>query len=115
LTIIVHLLLFEPELSNLSIFTAAVGFKPSYKSSVDLLYHDYLQHRTSQDLWAVGLAPLLTGAAHAWAVRLDLILGYEEMHHVNLALALGYFIPGKPFPATSDPSFFIRLEMQLAF
>lgn len=107
--------LFAPELSNLSIFTAGVGFKPSYKSSVDLLYHYYLQHKASEDLRDVGLGATPDGHSKRLGSEIDLILGYEEISNVDLALAFGYFIPGKAFPAKSDHSLFIRLEMQLAF
>ena len=35
----------EPELSNLLIGTAAIGVRPTPRSSVDLVYHYYAQHR----------------------------------------------------------------------
>ncbi|MFB3068799.1 MAG: alginate export family protein, partial [Acidobacteriota bacterium] len=36
--------LFDPELSNLQVFTAGIGFRPIVKSSVDVVYHHYTQH-----------------------------------------------------------------------
>jgi hypothetical protein len=107
--------LFDPELSNLSIFTAGVGFKPSYTSSVDLLYHYYLQHKASQDLRDVGLDATPNGRSKRLGSEIDLVLGYGEIRNVDLALALGYFIPSKAFPVGSDHGFFIRLEMKWAF
>jgi hypothetical protein len=33
----------DPELSNLLIFTGGIGIRPTRRSSIDLVYHHYLQ------------------------------------------------------------------------
>lgn len=98
----------------MSIFTAGIGIKPTEDSSVDLVYHYYLQHKASEDLRNVAIDADPTGRSRSLGSEIDLIIGYEEFEDIELALALGYFIPGDAF-SESDNAFFARLEIQYNF
>lgn len=84
---------YVPELSNLSIFIAGTGIKPTEDSSVDLVYHYYLQYKASEDPGDAAIDADPTGQSRNLGKEIDLIIGYEEIRDVELALALGYFIP----------------------
>jgi alginate production protein len=110
--------LFDPELSNLSIFTAGAGIKPTEESSIDLVYHYYLQDKASASLQDVGIDAEPDGRSKRLGSEVDLIVGYVHEGTVNtfeLALALGYFIPDKAFPPGSENSFLTKLVVQFEF
>lgn len=107
--------LFDPELSNLSIFTSGVGIKLTEESSMDLVYHYYLQHKASESLRDVRIGADPNGRSKRLGSEIDLIVGFEEIQNVELKLSLGYFIPDKAFPTESDNSFLAKLEIQCSF
>lgn len=105
--------LFDPELSNMSIFTVATGINLTEESSIDLVYHYYLQQKTSDSLRDVGIEAEPDGESKSLGSEIDLILGYEGSF--ELALKLGYFIPGNAFSSESENSFLTKLEMTYQF
>ena len=110
--------LFDPELSNLSIVTGGVGIRPTEESSIDLVYHHYLQHKPSDGLRNARIDADPDGISRALGREMDLIIGFEgfeEIHPVELKLVFGYFIPGKAFPAGSDSSVLTNFEIQYSF
>lgn len=110
--------LFDPELSNLSIITAAVGIKPTETSSIDLVYHSYHQEKASDSLSDVGIDITPDGLSRNLGNEFDLITGYEYEgieNNFELALMLGYFIPGQAFPSRSENSFLTKLVVQFEF
>ncbi|MGH7792080.1 MAG: alginate export family protein [Thermodesulfobacteriota bacterium] len=107
--------LLDPELSNLSIFTAGTGINLTEESSIDLVYHYYLQHKASDSLRDVGIDADPDGQSKRLGSEIDLILGYEGTNGLELALKLGYFIPGEAFPSDSENGFLTRLEIQYEF
>ena len=110
--------LFDPELSNLSIFTAGAGIKPTEESSIDLVYHYYLQDKASVSLQDVGIDAEPDGQSKRLGSEIDLIVGYVHEGTENIfevALALGYFIPDKAFPSESENSFLTKLVIQFEF
>jgi len=107
--------LFDPELSNLSIFTGGIGVKLSEESSIDLVYHYYLQHKASDNLRNVRIDADPDGSSRRLGSEIDLIIGFEEVQNVELKLSLSYFIPGQAFPAESDSSFLANFEIQYNF
>ncbi|MGH7801422.1 MAG: alginate export family protein [Thermodesulfobacteriota bacterium] len=109
--------LFDPELSNLSIFTAGAGINPTEESSIDLVYHYYLQDKASVNLRDVGIDAAPDGRSKRLGSEVDLVIGYVNEGIENtfeLALSLGYFIPGKAFPE-SENSFLTKLVIQFEF
>ncbi len=110
--------LFDPELSNLSIFTAGVGINPTEESSIDLVYHYYLQDKASDSLRDVGIEGDPDGQSKRLGSEIDLIIGYVNEGTENifeLAFVLGYLIPGKAFPSESENSFLTKLVIQFEF
>lgn len=108
--------LFDPELINLLIFTAGAGIKLMEESSIDLVYHCYLQDKASDSLREVGIDANPDGRSKKLGSEIDLIIGYEGIeNNLELALMLGYFIPGKAFPSESENSFLTRLVIQFEF
>ena len=106
--------LFDPELSNLQIFTAGIGVRPTRRSSIDLVYHYYLQHKASDEIRDTSIDADPTGRSKKLGTEIDLIFGYEEIRNLELKLALGYFIPGKAFP-NADNAFFTGVEIEWNF
>lgn len=100
---------------NLAIFTTGVGIKPSRQSSLDPVYHYYPQHNASDEIRDSALEAEPTGKNRSLGSEIDLVVGYEEIRNVEIALMLGYFMPAKAFPAASRHSFFAKLELQLNF
>jgi alginate production protein len=108
--------LLDPELSNLSILTIGAGVQPTERSSVDLVFHYYLQHHRSTPLGDTRLAIEPTGRSRALGTEIDLILGLEQLfERIDAKLAVGYFMPGRAFPAGADDALFVSLEIQFAF
>ncbi|MCI0453363.1 MAG: alginate export family protein [Candidatus Dadabacteria bacterium] len=109
--------LFDPELSNLSIFTAGAGIKLTEESSIDLVYHYYLQDKASDSLRDVGIDAEPDGRSKRLGSEIDLVLGYateEIKNNIELALVLGYFIPDKAFPESQN-SFLTKVIIQFEF
>jgi alginate production protein len=106
--------LFDPELSNPQIFTAGIGIRPTRRSSIDLVYHYYLQHKASEGFRDAEIEADPSGRSKRLGSEIDLIIGYEELRNVEMKLALGYFIPGKAFPK-ADNAFFTGLEVEINF
>lgn len=107
--------LLDPELSNLSIFTAGTGINMTEESSIDLVYHYYLQQKASDSLRDAGIDADPDGQSKRLGSEIDLVIGYEGTNGLELALKLGYFIPGEAFPSESENGFLTRLEIQYEF
>lgn len=106
----------DPELSNLMIFTAGFGVKPSPRSSLDLVYHYDLQHEAAPRIREDELDARPTGRSRRLGSEVDLIVGYREVQNFDTALVLGYFIPDDAFPGTTDdPAFLANLELRFSF
>ena len=103
----------EPELSNMTILTAAVGFRPTDKSSVDLVYHYYLQNEQVDELRDTNLDIDPNGDSRDLGHGLDLIIGYDEIENLQIDGVLGVFLPGRAFD-NADPAFVGSIEFKLA-
>jgi len=107
-------ILFDPELSNLSIFTAGLGFRPLPKSSMDVVYHHYEQNTRSSSLRDIDVKGDLTGTSTNVGDEIDLIVGYREIQNFRVRLRTGYFIPGSAF-VQGDSAFEGRLDVLWSF
>jgi len=106
---------FDPELSNMSIFTLGLGARPTAEVSVDLIYHYYVQDEASEELRDSALDAEPTGESRRLGNEFDLVLGFEEIGEFRVRGFLGYFIPGRAFETGADNAFFVRLEAQYEF
>ena len=89
--------LLRPELSNLNIVTAAVGLPMLKNSSVELLYHRYRLTRAADSLRDVRIDADLTGKNRAVGQEVDLVFGFREWTHVDLAITLATFKSGSAY------------------
>ncbi len=107
---------FDPELSNLSIFTLGLAVHPTEESSIDLVYHYYRQNKAVDELRDSNLEVDPDGVHRTLGQALDLILGYEsEDERVELSLILGQFFPGAAFPNDASAGFFGGFEFKYQF
>ncbi len=109
--------LFDPELSNMSIFTAGIGVNPTEEtSSIELVYHYYIQTEARDSLADTGIDADPDGRNKSLGSEIDLVLGYEdEESGFAAALVLGYFIPGIAFAPDSENGFLANLTLEYRF
>jgi len=107
---------FDPELSNLSIITAAIGVNPTEETSIDLVYHYYRQAKASEEIRESAIDADPDGINKSLGNEIDLILGYEGFgERVAFGLFFGYFIPGDAFPSDSGNAFLTKILMEYEF
>lgn len=106
----------DPELSNLAIFTAGIGVRPSERFSLDLVYHYYLQHRASNALRNAGIHAEPSGRSRRLGGEVDFIVALVEIfNRVDVKAALGYFVPGAAYPGGTDEAWVVNAEVQFRF
>jgi len=94
-------LLLDPELSNLGVATAGIGFSLLRSSSLDLVYHAYHLPEPATELRDAGIEAELTGVQRRLGDAVDLVLALEEWERFELTLAAGVFRAGRAFGAHS--------------
>jgi alginate production protein len=104
----------DPELSNITIYTAAIGFRPTEKSSFDVIYHHYEQDELAAALRDSSLDIDPNGLDRELGSALDLVLAHREIENVRLEAVLGVFFPGDAFP-DADKAFFTGIEARYSF
>lgn len=87
----------DPELSNLRILTAGVGFRPLKKVSIDVLYHSYEQQFALDELRDSDLSTDPNGMATDIGYEWDLVAGFKNRKNIETKFILGYFKPGEAF------------------
>lgn len=89
----------DPELSNLQILTAAVGFRPAPNISVDLVYHRYKTNKLASDLRSALTAEMNQDSSRPSKEvgdALDIVIGFRNLFGVRrlgLDLRAGLFFP----------------------
>lgn len=108
---------FDPELSNLAILTAAVGIRPTPRSSIDLIFHRYTQHKATDTLRDSQLDADPSGLSRNLGREIDLVFGYRkrEGRKVGGLFTVGHFTPGPAFPAATKKGLFARFELKFEF
>ena len=107
--------LMDPELSNMSIWYGGVGIRPTRKSSIDLVYHDYRQVEASDDIRDSDLDTDPNGMDKDLGRELDLVIGYQEIKNLKTELVVAYFWPGDAFSDDADDALFAGLQMRYNF
>ncbi|EHD22213.1 MULTISPECIES: alginate export family protein [Brenneria] len=112
---------FDPQLTNMHILTAGVGFNITPRATVDLVYHHYRQDK---------LAPLADNAAElsprddqrstrTLGSELDLVVGWEPRDNIKVESAVGWFRPSERFRTPSGPrsadAYSAWLEVEVGF
>ena len=106
--------LFDPELSNMAIYTAGLGFRPTSKSSIDLVYHWYHQAVAVPGLRDVRIGADPNGIDTDLGSELDVIIGIREIKNLRIELVGAVFFPGGAFPG-ADNAYLAELEIKYLF
>jgi alginate production protein len=106
---------FDPELSNLRIFTAGYSFRPTEKSSVDLVGHYYLQDVAAAEVRNAGLGVTPTGRSTRLGSELDLIIGFREWKNADLRVVFAAFIPDDALSPVIRTSYFAGVDLEVSF
>jgi alginate production protein len=105
----------DPDLSNIEIFTAGIGIRPTPRSSIDLTYHRYRQNEaTDDDIPGARMRAETNGESRDIGHGVNLIFGYHEIEDVRLRAKFGWFIPGNAFDV-ADNAFSVELGVELEF
>jgi hypothetical protein len=109
--------LFDPELSNLDIFTAGIGIRPISRASVDVVYHLYRQDKAATRIWDSDLRTRPNGRSDKLGSEVDLVVGYRQREgsRLTLELVLGYFMPDEAFPASAADAFFGNVQFKMTY
>jgi len=103
----------RPELSNMSITTASLGFRVGSDSSVELAYHDYRQVVSSTEN-TLRIDADSNGRSNHLGSEFDLVVGIEQWEHLEIELVGGYFLPGDAFDS-SDSSWLLAAKLNYNF
>ena len=107
--------LVRPEVSNLMIFTAGIGFRPTRRSSVDLVFHHYRQVEAVPFLRDTRLRRAPSGESRDIGNALDLIIGIEDFRPVEMEIVFSYFHPGAAFTVSADDAWFATVQIEYNF
>lgn len=89
--------LLRPELSNLHLWTASLGFPLLRSSSVEFVYHFYQQVYAAPFLRDARLKTRPLGRNRTIGQEWNLVLGLEEWEHIEIELVLALFRAGSAF------------------
>jgi hypothetical protein len=89
--------LFDPDLSNLHVVTAALGVPLGSANSAELVFHYYRQVRASELLRARGIRIAPDGEHPSIGQELDLVLGFEAWRNRRIELVGSMFRAGPAF------------------
>ncbi len=94
----------DPELSNLRILTAGLGFRPTHSVSIDFVYHHYWLDEFADELRNSAITAQMnqddTRRSKDVGGAFDVVLGVRNLFGVRrlgLDLRAGLFFPGKAF------------------
>jgi alginate production protein len=104
----------DPELSNLGILTLDAGFRPTPRSSVDLVYHRYRQHRRMDEVRDAAIDEDPDGNHRHIGDEIDLVIGVKDLGNLDVELVGGVFLPGRAFEKR-NPAFFGGMTLQFEF
>jgi hypothetical protein len=107
--------LFDPELSNLQVVTAAIGVQPRRGLAVNGVWHEYLQANAGITLPSSHLEGDLTGVERRLGRELDLLLTLRPRQGIDIEIATGFFARGPAFGDTTNWAFFWRPQLRLYF
>ncbi len=107
--------LFEPELSNMLIYTLGIGIRPTKQSSIDLVYHKYLQHQADDDIRDSNINVDPNGLSRDLGDEIDLIFGLRPHENVRFETVFGVFLPGSAFGPNANTAYFASSQLRIRF
>ncbi len=106
----------DPDLSNLEILTAGLGFRPTQSSSVELIAHRYRQVvLDDDDLRGSPILAELDGDDRDVGTELDLALSARLSRSAAIEAKFGWFMPGKGFVPTRKDSVLAKVRVVMRF
>jgi len=106
--------LFDPELSNIKIWTLGLGIKPSPRFSADLVFHKYEQHH-QRDRDRADVRPRPNGDSKELGWESDLVMALRVGDDARATMILGYFAPGDAYEPDTDDAMFLNLSFRRKF
>ena len=106
--------LLRPELSNLQIWSGALGIRFWRSSSIEFVYHYYRQVHAADFLRDVAIKADPMGRRLSIGHEWDAIVGLREWKHVDLKVIGGFFRAGDAFGALKGKTAFTSL-LQFTF
>jgi hypothetical protein len=107
--------LLRPELSNLSIFTTALGARLLNNSSIELVYHKYDQVEGIGNLRDANINATPNGINKDIGQELDLVMNFREWKRLEIGVTAAVFDPGKAFDDKKDLAYSISLDVNYNF
>jgi alginate production protein len=98
---------FDPELSNLMVFTVGAGIRPTKKVSAEIIYHHYWQHRAHNELKDADIDADPDGVDRELGSEFDVVVAFRDVYNFTVEATFGVFIPGKAFSNDEDESAFL--------
>lgn len=89
--------LFDPELSNLNIFTSALGLRVLKNSSIEMVYHKYDQVEAVDSIRNNNINESPNGLSRDLGQEVDLVMNFREWKRLELELTGSLFDPGDAF------------------
>jgi len=106
--------LVDPELANLEIMTAGLGWMPARGISLDLVWHEYRQDELSTRLVDTDLDKRPNGRHKDIGSELDLVFGWLTDYNMDVEIVAAWFKPGKAFD-NADDAFLGKLQFRYRF
>lgn len=106
--------LFDPELSNLQVLTAAVGARPTARLGLDLVFHRYVQTVLRSSFPSGALDPVVVGRDGLLGHEADAALTFR-VGGLDLDLSAGVFVSGPGLGERRRVAFFWRPQVRLYF
>ena len=106
----------DPDLSNIEIFTAGLGFRPNNGTSVEVIAHRYRQAvLDDDDLRGSPISAELDGDHRNIGTELDLALSARLARFAAIEGKLGWFMPGTGFAGTRKDSLLAKVRVVMRF
>jgi len=108
--------LLNPDLSNLGIFTAAIGFEIGESSTIDFIYHQYRQDYATDFLWESDLEVEPEGMSKDIGEEFDIALTIEEWDNIEIESSAALFKAGHAFgPLSGETAYRLKFEINYLF
>jgi alginate production protein len=108
--------LFDPELSNLMVFTIGTGIKPQESLSLEAIYHYYLQDQKDDEIRDASVDADPTGLSRDLGSEIDFVIGWRHSKKLDLKASFGMFLPGDAFSdQTDDTAYLAILKLKYKF
>ena len=108
--------LLDPELSNLHIWTAALGFRFWRSSSIEFLYHFYRQVYSAPFLRDSRLKADPEGKGQTIGQEWDMVIGLRGWEHLEVEFSAGLFRAGSAYgPLSGETAYITTLKVKYNF